>query len=137
MIKGFGHAAVTVKNMEESLKFYCEALGFKKAFEIANPKDGSPWIVYLNVAPGQFVELFYGGEKDHPWVNDEAGINHFCFEVDDIFKSTQQVKDAGFEVTTEPKEGVDFNWQSWTVDPNGIRVELMQLDPRSPHAKFI
>jgi lactoylglutathione lyase len=36
-----------------------------------------------------------------------------------------------------PNQGCDFNWQSWTKDPNGIRIELMQIDPKSPHAKYM
>ena len=58
MLKGIAHLAVTTKNMEESLHFYLDALGLKKAFSLANPKDGSPWIEYLLVSPGQFIELF-------------------------------------------------------------------------------
>ena len=61
MITGIAHNAVTVRDMKESLCFYTEALGFKKAFEIANPETGAPWIVYLAIAPGQFLELFYDG----------------------------------------------------------------------------
>lgn len=137
MITGLGHAAIRVKDMEKSLDFYTKALGFKKVFEFANPKDGSPWIVYLNVAKGQFVELFYGGTEENPWRPTLMGFDHLCFAVDDIHASSQQVKDAGYELTSEPKMGVDYNWQSWTMDPNGIRVELMQLDPRSPHAEYM
>ena len=38
MIKGIAHAAVTVKDMEESLRFYTLALGFQNAFEILPPE---------------------------------------------------------------------------------------------------
>lgn len=137
MIKSIAHTAITVKDMDLSVKFYTEALGFTKVFEIPNPEDGSPWIVYLNVAKGQFIELFYDGTKENPWNPSLIGFNHLCFEVDDIHKSAQQVKDAGFEIEIEPKEGCDFNWQAWARDPNGIRIELMQMDPRSPHAKYL
>ena len=41
MITGIAHNAVTVRDMKESLCFYTEALGFKKAFEIANPETGA------------------------------------------------------------------------------------------------
>ena len=64
MITGIAHNAVTVRDMKESLCFYTEALGFKKAFEIANPETGAPWIVYLAIAPGQFLELFYDGTEN-------------------------------------------------------------------------
>ena len=137
MITRIAHGAITVKDMALSLKFYTEAMGFKKVFEIAQPKTGAPWIVYLNVCPGQFVELFYDGTVDNPWRSELIGFNHFCFEVDDIFASTQQVKDAGFTLDVEPNQGVDYNWQAWVTDPNGVRIELMQIDPKSPHAKYM
>ena len=137
MITAIAHSAVTVKDMEASLKFYTEALGFKKVFEIPEPKTGAPWIVYLNVSKGQFVELFYNGTVENPWRSELIGFNHLCFQVDDIHAAAQQVKDAGYQLDTEPKEGVDYNWQAWVTDPNGVRIELMQIDPRSPHAKYM
>jgi len=131
------HAAVTVKDMEKSLQFYTQALGFEKAFEIAEPKTGEPWIVYLNVCDGQFVELFYGGSEDNPWRPALEGFNHLCFAVEDINEATQKVLDAGFEMDVMPQKGGDNNWQAWTRDPNGVRIELMCIDPSSPQAKFV
>ena len=136
MITGIAHSAITVKDMEASLKFYTEALGFKKVFEIPEPKTGAPWIVYLNISKGEFMELFYDGTVDNPWRSELIGFNHFCLEVDDINAAAQQVKDAGYKLDVEPKMGVDYNWQAWVTDPNGVRIELMQIDPRSPHAKY-
>lgn len=34
-------------------------------------------------------------------------------------------------------QGADFNWQCWTHDPDGIKIELMQLDEKSPQIQFI
>jgi len=137
MVKAIAHIAITVKDMQESLRFYTEGLGFKKVFEIQNQKDGSPWIVYLNVGPGQFVELFYGGTVENPWHPEFIGFNHLCFEVEDIHKASQQVIEAGFQMDIMPNKGSDFNWQSWTHDPNDIRIELMQIDPKSPQAEYL
>ncbi|MDO4866069.1 MAG: VOC family protein [Clostridia bacterium] len=136
MITGIAHNAVTVRNMEESLRFYTEALGFKKAFEINHPETGAPWIVYLGVAPGQFLELFYGGAEENPWRDTLIGFNHFCFEVDDIFQTVERIRGTGCPIDVEPRQGVDLNWQAWVTDPNGIRIELMKIDPESPQAKF-
>jgi len=135
MAKAMAHMAITVGDMQESLRFYTEALGLQRAFEIPNPKDGSPWIVYLTVCPGQFVELFYGGTEEHAWQSRQIGFNHLCFEVEDIHAASQKVLDAGYTLDILPKQGADFNWQSWTKDPNGIRIELMQIDPKSPQAQ--
>ncbi len=137
MVSAMAHAAVTTRDMEESLRFYTQALGLKPAFELNDPKDGSPMIVYLNVAKGQFVELFYNGKKENPFKSENIGFNHLCFQVEDIYQAVEQVKRAGFAIDVEPKQGMDFNWQAWTTDPNGVRIELMQISPESPHAPFM
>lgn len=42
MIKGIGHAAFNVKDMEKTIAFYEETLGFKRAFDIPRPENGEP-----------------------------------------------------------------------------------------------
>lgn len=130
------HSAVTVKNMEETLRFYTQALGFRPAFELANPETGEPWIVYLNIYPGQFLELFYGGTEENPWKDSQIGFNHLCLEVEDIEEAVQNVRRAGYPIDIEPQQGSDHNWQAWVRDPNGIRIELMKIMPESPQARF-
>jgi catechol 2,3-dioxygenase-like lactoylglutathione lyase family enzyme len=134
--KGINHLAITVKNMEESLDFYTRVLGFKRVFDIDNPKDGKPWIVYLLVYEGQFVELFYGGETPNPWNSKLIGFNHICFLVDDVHAVAKRIKDAGWKLDAEPSMACDNNWQCWVSDPNGIRIEMMKISPDSPHAKY-
>ena len=53
------------------------------------------------------------------------------------YESEPVGKDAGFAVDVEPNQGVDYNWQAWVTDPNGVRIELMKIDPKSPHAKYM
>jgi catechol 2,3-dioxygenase-like lactoylglutathione lyase family enzyme len=136
MIKGIGHAAYTVEDMKRSLHFYCEILGLKKAFELSEPTTGAPWIVYLEVAGNQFIELFYGGKKSAPWEATVIGYNHLCLEVEDIQETANSIKRKGGILDKEPKRGVDHNWQCWIHDPDGNRIEFMQLDPESPHRKY-
>ena len=47
MIKGIGHVAFNVKDMEKTVSFYEKTIGFKKAFDIPRPENGEPWIVYI------------------------------------------------------------------------------------------
>lgn len=129
------HTAITVKDMEASLRFYTEGLGLKQVFDIPRPETGEPWIVYLQVAKGQYVELFYGGETPNPWNEQLLGFNHLCFAVEDIHAAAARFEAAGYPMDIQPNEGCDTNWQSWITDPNGVRIELMQISPTSPHAK--
>ncbi len=133
MIKGIAHVAYTVSDMEKSLHFYCDQLGFQKAFEIRDDK-GKPWINYIKVGKNQFIELFYGGKrKECP--QDEAGFSHLCLEVDDIQKAAEELKKKGVIIDVEPKQGKDLNWQCWIRDPDGNRIEFMQISENSPQYK--
>lgn len=129
MITGIGHLAFTVLNMEESLKFYCEVLGFKKAFEITDD-NGKPWIQYIKVRNGQFIELFYG----HPNSSADQSYGHLCLEVDDINEIAARVKSFGIKLDVEPNQGKDTNYQCWVRDPDGNRIEFMQMSPGSPQS---
>lgn len=131
MIKGIAHAAFTVRDMEKSLGFYCGVLGFEKAFELNRP-DGEPWIVYLKVSRGQFIELFYGGKER---TESSAGYSHLCLEVDDIHEIADRIKSRGAALDSGPSQGMDTNWQCWVKDPDGNRIEMMQLNPLSPQMK--
>lgn len=136
MIKGIGHAAFNVTNMETTIAFYETTLGFKKAFEI--PRDsGEPWIVYMYGGGDQFVELFYGATKQNPYKDENAGFFHLCLAVEDIQAAWQRIIDTGAPQDDAPKQGGDGNWQCWTHDPDGVKLELMQVGENSLQMQFI
>ena len=55
---GIGHVAFVISDLERSLDFYCNKLGFYRAFNLDREGTPSPWIVYIQIAPGHFIELF-------------------------------------------------------------------------------
>lgn len=131
MITGIGHLALSVSDMEASVRFYCGALGFSEAFRLTDD-NGGPWIRYLRVGR-QFVELFYErADRERGY----ASFQHLCLTVDDIWETVEQIRNAGIEAG-EPKQGKDGNWQAWVTDPDGNAVELMQMNPESPQMKAI
>ncbi|GHV43778.1 lactoylglutathione lyase [Clostridia bacterium] len=132
MIKGIAHAALIVNDMEKTVEFYDKNFGFKKSFELAD-KDGNPWIIYLKIADGQFLELFYPKVSFEPkpmWKSE--GFAHLCFEVEDINEIADHLKKNGIVLDVEPSRGADLNYQCWTHDPDGNAIELMQMSPDSP-----
>jgi catechol 2,3-dioxygenase-like lactoylglutathione lyase family enzyme len=131
MIKQIGHIALTVRDMEASLHFYCDILGFHKAFDLLDDQK-NPWIIYIKIGNGQFIELFYGGETKPEPVNKPIGYNHLCLEVEDIYKIAEHLKAHGVTLDVEPKQGKDLNFQCWVKDPDGNRIEFMQMNPESP-----
>jgi lactoylglutathione lyase len=127
-IKSLAHAALKVKALDRSLAFYRDTLGFKEMMRI-HYEDGSLMLVYLRMTDDQFIEIFPGGEGDiAPGWNANA-INHFCLEVDDMKATAADLVARGIPFLLEPKVGLDGNWQCWINDPDGNRIEFMQMMP--------
>jgi lactoylglutathione lyase len=135
MINGIAHLAFHVNDMESSLEFY-KTFGIKKAFSIMNEK-GEPWIEYLKVSDGQFIELFYTNEtfEAAPMWNNKY-YAHLCLAVDDINAAAKLITDSGYELAVPPNKGSDNNWQCWTYDPDGNAIEFMQFTPDSLQLKY-
>ena len=129
-ITGIGHIALKVYDFEASLAFYRDRLGFPEMLRI-NKDDGSLWLVYLRVTDEQFIEIFPGAENARsPGWNGNA-ITHVCLTVDDLDAVVDQVERAGIKLLIEKKTAADGNRQAWIEDPDGNRIEFMQLSPDS------
>lgn len=135
MITGLGHVAFRVTDLDRALDFYCSKLGFKEAFRLDREGQPSPWIVYLQIAPNQFLELFPGGEGEVAPRSRAAGYNHFCLVVDDLESTLAELKGKGVVIDGSPRQGMDTNWQYWVTDPDGNAIELMQIMPSSPQSE--
>lgn len=130
MITGIGHLAFRVADMDASIDFYCSKLGFTDAFELKNDK-GQPWIRYIKVAQGQFIELFYGGSGS----TDEGSYAHLCLLVDDIELTAGQLVQRGVVLDRPVSRGKDGNRQCWVRDPDGNRIEFIQIASDSLQSK--
>jgi catechol 2,3-dioxygenase-like lactoylglutathione lyase family enzyme len=130
MLTKLGHVAIRVKDLEQSAQFYCDVLGFKRAYDM-HDDSGNPWLIFIEVVKGDFIELFCGGETPVQKAKDQAGFEHFCIEVDDIQAVANHIKSKGVSLSVEPKQGRDGNYQCWVLDPNGFRIEFMQIMPNS------
>lgn len=136
MIKNLGHIAVRTKNLDESLKFYTQVLGLEEAFRMCG-SDGKPYIVYLYIAPNQFIELFPNGVRRQEVGSDVIGFQHICLEVEDVNAAFAEMKEKGAPLDSDIIVGNAKCIQFWTHDPDGNKIELMQLPPESEQAKAI
>ena len=135
-LAGIGHVALKVADIGRSLEFYRDRLGFAEMMHLNND-DGSLWLVYLRITDTQFLELFPDGQGDRAPDRDATAVNHFCLECDDLDITAARRRGAGVELTVEPKMGLDGNRQCWIEDPDGNRIEFMQMSPSSMQAEAI
>ena len=86
------------------------------------------------MAENSFVELFPVPNDVIAPADPKVSYSHFCLTVDDIRATLREFAERGLEISGEPTFGLDGNWQYWVTDPDGNRIELMQMMPDSKQA---
>jgi lactoylglutathione lyase len=125
-INGVGHVAIKVTDLDRSLDYYINKLGFAEMLRL-HKDDGSVWLVYLRITDAQYLEVFPGAENDRAPGWNANGMNHMCLTVENIDDTLAQVAAAGLELLLPLKTAIDGNRQAWLEDPDGNRIELMEM----------
>jgi catechol 2,3-dioxygenase-like lactoylglutathione lyase family enzyme len=138
------HCSFRCNDFEKTLAFYRDILEIPIAFTLRN-EDGSVWLTYLEIAPGEFIELFnerYSGKND--WA--PKGHHHTCFLVLDIQEAARSLESKGVLLTKGPialwdpyripykldcKQGQCNSWCFFVQDPEGNEIEFMQYTAES------
>jgi len=132
----FNHIALRIKDIDNMLDFYCTKLGLAEAFRIHND-DGSLRIVYLHISDGQYLELCLGG-SNRPKFDDQndLGVRHICFVVDDIQKTRRELLAAGVLIDSPILTMRDHNLAMYLFDPEQNKIEIVQTSVDSPKFGF-
>ena len=122
MIKQIAHICLRTGDLQKTEAFWCQALGMERFFSFE--RNGELFGFYLKAGANTFVEVFQGDPGE------EGNIRHVALEVADIDGMIDRIKSFGASVT-DKKLGADHSWQSWTEDPNGVRIELHEYTAES------
>lgn len=117
------HVGVAVNDMDESLAFYTETMGFEEAFRVTNDA-GQVGLAYLRVSETTFLELNPANE------NRPAGLTHFGIQVEGM-ESVKAMFEARGASPTETRRGSTMAILSNITDPQGVRIELSEYPPDS------
>ena len=100
---GFHHLALRANDYDATLKFYCEGLGFRRAYgwgedgRAKGEKDSR--VALLDTGDGNYLEVFAGGTETLP----EGVFMHYALRTTDCDSAIERAKQAGATVTMEPK----------------------------------
>ena len=122
-IIGLNHVGISVSNLEEAVAYYTGTMGFPEAFRTVD-ETGQPALVYVQISRNTFVELQPAHAQRPP------GITHFGVQVEDMAAATTTFKELGANVA-DTRIGSTKAVLSNISDPNGIRIELLELPPES------
>jgi len=124
------HTMIRVGNLDESLKFYCDALGMKllRKNDFPGGKFTLAFVGYGDEAHHTVVELTHNWDTAKYEVG--TGFGHLAIGVDDIYKTCDELKKKGVKVTREPGPMAHGTTViAFVEDPNGYKVELIQGRP--------
>jgi catechol 2,3-dioxygenase-like lactoylglutathione lyase family enzyme len=142
MISGVAHLSFTVSDLEKSLRFYSDLLGFKVKFEtersgpVADTIIGIPGVrikigmLTLDDFSLELIQYVAPIGKKLNLSTNNVGCAHLAFYVEDIEKVYKSLSQKGINFRSAPtqiKEGALAGWKAvYFYDPDGITLELMQ-----------
>lgn len=136
------HTMVRVKDLDASLRFYCDLLGLEEVRRMDNEK-GRFTLVFLSAPKDKTrsaaerapeLELTFNWDPE-----DYAGgrnFGHLAYKVDDVYAACQRLMDGGVVINRPPRDGN----MAFVRSPDGISIELLQegepLSPAEPWASM-
>jgi len=124
---------VRVKDLDQSLHFYCDLLGLEKVDQ-HDSEQGKFSLIFL-AAPDNtdaqaqkspLLELTYNWDSSD--YEDGRNFGHLAYEVDDIYTLCQKLQDGGVTINRPPRDG----HMAFVRSPDNISIELLQKGEALP-----
>ena len=116
------HSMVRVRDLDASLRFYCEGLGLREARRKDVPQ-GKFTLVFLAAPDSPEAEI----ELTHNWGSEEdygtaRNFGHLAFRVDDIHATCAHLQSMGITINRPPRDG----HMAFVRSPDLVSIELLQ-----------
>jgi catechol 2,3-dioxygenase-like lactoylglutathione lyase family enzyme len=142
----FSHVGLCVSDLERSLRFYCQGLGFELVesytvgTELGRLMEVDGEIVLQSrfiTRDGVRLELlrfdtpgFQGQAARRPM--NQLGLTHLSVRVEDVDAMAARIRELGGAVFDHTRTKIDHPGGSssdfvYCTDPDGVRIELMRL----------
>ena len=117
------HTMVRVKNIEESLDFYCNKLGLKEVRRVEN-KKGRFTLIFLGAENSDektgLLELTYNWDPEE--YTGGRNFGHLAYSVKNIYEVCEQLMSNGVTINRPPRDG----HMAFIRSPDGISLEILQ-----------
>jgi lactoylglutathione lyase len=127
------HTMVRVKDIDESLRFYCDALGLRENRRSEYPQ-GRFTLIFLAApeTPEAEVELTYNWDPED--YDEGRNFGHLAFAVDDVYAACQRLMDHGVTINRPPRDGR----MAFVRSPDNVSIELLQKgEAREPAEPWV
>jgi len=126
------HTMLRVRDLDASLRFYCDGLGLRDVRRIENPQ-GRFTLVFLSApdSPEAEIELTWNWGSDEDY-GSARNFGHLAFRVDDIYALCTHLQAMGVTINRPPRDG----HMAFVRSPDLVSIELLQagdaLPPQDP-----
>ena len=125
------HTMIRVRDVDESLDFYCNKLGLVEMRRKDVP-EGRFTLIFLAATNDDKAEI----ELTYNWDGDELGegsrnFGHLAYRVDNIYDTCKRLMDMGYTINRPPRDG----HMAFVRSPDKISIEILQegnLEPKEP-----
>ena len=134
------HTMIRVRDVDASLRFFCEGLGLELKRRDDYPQ-GRFSLIFLAApaSPDAEVELTWNWPAEDGSTEDYGSarnFGHLAFEVEDIYASCERLAASGVTINRPPRDGR----MAFVRSPDAISIELLQrggaVAPREPWASM-
>jgi len=125
MITKFLHTRMRVNDLERTVKFYEDALGFKVTSRRVSPRGAEVAVLAM---PGTDADLEICQLPKSPPVQVQPDLMHLAFEVDDLAAFIAQLEKKGYALSDPdgPTVTSSGNILAFIDAPEGYEIEFIQ-----------
>lgn len=143
MIRGIHHAAISTPDLDRSLGFYRDLLGFETVleFEWDPGSEAATKVMAIGPSAGRvallrsdsgLLELFEFAQPEarprpEDWRVSDLGLTHLCLEVDDVESEYRRLRAAGVPFHCAPQPVGAGMRATYGRDPDGNVVEILEV----------
>lgn len=122
------HTMVRIRDIDQSLRFFCDGLGLKEVRRIENER-GRFTLIFLAASgdmdraqseKAPMLELTYNWDPED--YGSARNFGHLAFLVDDIYQTCAKLQAMGIAINRPPRDG----HMAFVRSPDLISVELLQ-----------
>jgi len=129
------HSMVRVRDLDATLRFYCEGLGLREVRRMENAQ-GKYTLVFLAArdSPEAEIELTFNWDSSEDY-GSARNFGHLAFRVEDIYATCARLQTMGYTISRPPRDG----HMAFVRSPDLISIELLQdghLPPQEPWASM-
>lgn len=127
MFKRIDHVEIVPQNLDKTLDFYTQIIGFKLISRRKMERPGSPIreIAFIGLGDSKVELLSMENAASRSTFPAQVGYRSIAIEVENMDEAIKYLKGKGVEIAMEPML-LGTSKRAEIKDPNGLTIELRQ-----------